>query len=385
MATRRLSIPVTRRRLPSTYHPWMIDARAAVLLRPGTTPELNDVQIREPQGNEVLVGISAVGICHTDISTAARWPEKRLPMVFGHEGAGTVLAAGPDARIDVGSQVVLTFASCAQCAACSSDTPAYCDNATRLNMAGDRGDESSALRLAGQPVRGGFFGQSSFATHALANTSNVVVLPDGIDAQLAAPLACSVQTGVGAVLNTLAAGPGDVLVVWGAGAVGLSAVMGGRIAGCRTVIAVDPIAERRSLAIELGATGAVDSASETLPAEIMELTGGGATLAVDTTARGDVISTALSTLRKCGTLALVGLGALTAELPVGLILANGLRVQGVIEGDSEPHTFIPRLAGHVLRGELPVDKLVRTYQFDRFADAWSDAAAGRTVKPVLVI
>ncbi|MFX5797499.1 alcohol dehydrogenase catalytic domain-containing protein, partial [Acinetobacter baumannii] len=81
--------------------------------------------IREPQGNEVLVGISAVGICHTDISTAARWPEKRLPMVFGHEGAGTVLAAGPDARIDVGSRVVLTFASCAQCAACSSDTPAY--------------------------------------------------------------------------------------------------------------------------------------------------------------------------------------------------------------------------------------------------------------------
>ena len=204
----------------------MIDARAAVLLHAGSTPELTAVQIREPQGDEVLVGIDAVGICHTDISTAARWPEKRLPMVFGHEGAGTVLAAGPDARVDVGRQVVLTFASCSRCAACTSDTPAYCDNATRLNMAGDRGDEASALRLDGQPVRGGFFGQSSFATHALANTSNVVVLPEGIDAALAAPLACSVQTGVGAVLNTLAAGPDDVLVVWGAGAVGLSAVMG---------------------------------------------------------------------------------------------------------------------------------------------------------------
>ena len=101
--------------------------------------------------------------------------------------------------------------------------------------------------------------------------------------------------------------------------------------------------------------------------------------------RGRIRTTALTLLRKCGTLALVGLGALTAELPVGLILANGLRVQGVIEGDSVPHTFIPRLAEHVLRGELPVDKLVRTYQFDRFADAWSDATAGRAVKPVLVI
>lgn len=363
----------------------MIDARAAVLLRAGSTPELTDVQIREPRGAEVLVGINAVGICHTDISTAARWPEKRLPMVFGHEGAGTVLATGPDARIDVGGQVVLTFASCSQCAACVSDTPAYCDQATRLNMAGDRGDDASALRLDGQPIRGGFFGQSSFATHALANPSNVVVLPDGIAAPLAAPLACSVQTGAGAVLNTLAAGPDDVLVVWGAGAVGLSAVMGARIAGCRTIVAVDPIAERRSLAMELGATGSVDSASATLPAEIMELTGGGATLAVDTTARGDVIGTALSLLRKCGTLALVGLGALTAELPVGVILANGLRVQGVIEGDSEPHTFIPRLAELVLQGELPIDKLVRTYQFGSFADAWTDAKAGFAVKPVLVV
>jgi len=363
----------------------MIDARAAVLLRPGTTPELTDVQIREPQGDEVLVGINAVGICHTDITMSGRWPEKRLPMVFGHEGAGTVVAAGPDARVDVGQQVVLTMASCSTCPSCAAGKPAYCDNAAKLNMAGDRGDESSALRLHGQPVRGGFFGQSSFATHALANASNVVVLPEGIDPAFAAPLGCSVQTGAGAVFNTLAAGPDDAVVVYGAGGVGLSAVMAARIAGCRAIVAVDPIAERRSLAIELGATGAVDPASETLPAEIMELTGGGATLAVDTTARGDVISTALSMLRKCGTLALVGLGAMTAELPVGLILANGLRVQGVIEGDSEPHTFIPRLAEHVLRGELPVDKLVQKYQFDRFGDAWADATAGRAVKPVLVI
>ncbi|MDR3661904.1 MAG: NAD(P)-dependent alcohol dehydrogenase [Mycobacterium sp.] len=363
----------------------MIDARAAVLLHAGSAPELTDVQIRQPQGDEVLVGIDAVGICHTDISTSARWPDKRLPMVFGHEGAGTVLAAGPDASIDVGRQVVLTFASCGQCPACTSDTPAYCDNAARLNMSGDRGDESSALRLDGQPVRGGFFGQSSFATHAMAKMSNVIALPEAIDATLAAPLACSVQTGVGAVLNTLAAGPADALVVYGAGAVGLSAVMGARIAGCRSIVAVDPITERRALAIELGATGAVDSASEQLSAEVVELTGGGATLAVDTTARADVISTALTLLRKCGTLALVGLGALTAELPVGLILANGLRVQGVIEGDSEPHTFIPRLAGHVLRGELPVEKMVRTYPFESFADAWQDATLGKTVKSVLVM
>ncbi|MGB8405556.1 MAG: NAD(P)-dependent alcohol dehydrogenase [Mycobacterium sp.] len=363
----------------------MIDARAAVLRHAGSDPTLLDVQVREPQADEVLVAIDAVGICHTDISIAARWPDKRTPMVFGHEGVGTVVAAGPQTRIDIGSQVVLTFASCDRCAHCTAGRPAYCDAATALNMGGDRGDQSSALRLDGEPVRGGFFGQSSFATHVIAKTSNTVVLTEALDPVLAAPLGCSVQTGVGAVLNTLAAKPTDSIVVYGAGAVGLSAVMGARIAGCETIVAVDPIAERRTLAAELGATGTVDPASDDLIGQLRELTAGGATLAVDTTARADVISTALSLLRKCGTLALVGLGALTAELPVGLILANGLRVQGVIEGDSAPHTFIPRLAGYLRRGELPVHKMVRSYRFDDFDQAWADAKGGRTIKPVLAM
>jgi len=363
----------------------MIDARAAVLLQAGTDPTPTSVQVRDPQADEVLVRIDAVGICHTDISTAARWPDKRAPMVFGHEGTGTVIAAGLDAGIDVGRQVVLTFASCTRCAHCTSGRPAYCDGSVGLNMAGDRGDDASALRLNGAPVRGGFFGQSSFATHVIANASNAIVLPDAVDPVLAAPLGCSVQTGVGAVLNTLAAGPTDSMVIYGAGAVGLSAIMGARIAGCERIVAVDPIAERRSLAIELGATGTVDPTSDDPNGQIRELTGGGSTLAVDTTARPDVIANALTLLRKCGALALVGLGAMTAELPVGLILANGLRVQGVIEGDSVPRTFIPQLVEYARRGDLPVEKLISRYRFEDFADAWADAKAGKAVKPVLVM
>jgi len=363
----------------------MIDARAAVLLQAGTDPIMSSVRVREPQVDEVLVRIDAVGICHTDVSTAARWPDKRAPMVFGHEGTGTVIAAGPRACIELGRQVVLTFASCTQCAHCASGRPAYCDQSVRLNMAGDRGDDASALRLDGEPIRGGFFGQSSFATHVIANASNAIVLPEAVDPVLAAPLGCSVQTGVGAVLNTLTAGPADSIVVYGAGAVGLSAIMGARIAGCARIVAVDPIAERRSLARELGATGAVDPASDDPVGQVRDLTDGGATLAVDTTARGEVITNALTVLRKCGSLALVGLGAMTAELPVGLILANGLRVQGVIEGDSVPGTFIPQLVEYLGRGELPVDKLVARYPFDDFDSAWSDAKAGKAVKPVLVM
>lgn len=356
----------------------MIDARAAVLLDEGSAPRVVDVQIRPPVDDEVLVRIEAVGICHTDVSVSRRWPAARLPMTFGHEGVGTVVAAGPAARARKGEQVVLTFDSCERCAECAAGAPAYCVRSTALNLRGDRGDDASALRLDGRPVVGGFFGQSSFATHALAGAANAVVVREAIDPALAAPLGCSVQTGVGTVLNALAAGPGDALVVFGVGGVGCSAVMGGRVAGCRAIVAVDPVPERRSLAMELGATAVID------PADV-EATAGGATIGIDTTAVAEVIATALVSLRARGTLALVGLGAMTADLPVGLIMGRGLRVVGVVEGDSDPHVFIPRLAELYRRGDLPLEKLVTRYDFEAFDAAWTAATSGTAIKPVVTM
>lgn len=359
----------------------MLNARAAVVFDAGADPQLADVQIREPVGDEVLVRIDAVGICHTDVSVAARF--RKLPMVFGHEGAGTVVQAGPDATPRVGDQVVLTFASCGTCGNCRSDAPAYCEHSTDLNMRGSRRDQSSALQTGGVPVGGGFFGQSSFCTHALAGSRNAVVLPEPIDPALAAPLGCSVQTGVGAVLNVLGPQPADALVVFGAGAVGLSAVMGARIAGYRTIVAVDPIAQRRTLATELGATATIDPTVCDAAAAVLELTGGVAA-AVDTTARPEVLAAAVGVLRERGTLALLGLGALTAELPVAAVMGKGLTLRGVVEGDSEPQTFIPRLVDLLRCGELPLDKMVSRYPFDEFDRAWAAAKAADVVKPVLI-
>lgn len=355
----------------------MLNARAAVVFDAGADPQLTDVQIREPVGDEVLVRIDAVGICHTDVSVAARF--RKLPMVFGHEGAGTVVQAGPEATPRVGDQVVLTFASCGACGNCRSDAPAYCAQSTDLNMRGNR----DALHLDGAPVVGGFFGQSSFCTYAIAGSRNAVVLPEPLAPALAAPLGCSVQTGVGAVLNVLAPQPADALVVFGAGAVGLSAVMGARIAGCRTIVAVDPIAQRRALATELGATATLDPTGCDAATAVLELTGGAAG-AVDTTARPEVLAAAVGVLRERGTLALLGLGALTADLPVAAIMGKGLTLRGVVEGDSEPQTFIPRLVELHRRGELPLDKLVSRYPFDDFDRAWVAAKAADVVKPVLI-
>ncbi|MBI3224479.1 MAG: NAD(P)-dependent alcohol dehydrogenase [Mycolicibacterium cosmeticum] len=359
----------------------MIKARAAVLREAGQDPQLTEVELRDPVADEVLVRIDAVGICHTDISVAS-WFAK-VPMVFGHEGAGTVVAAGPRAQDRIGARVVLTFASCGACANCASDRPAYCDQSAHLNMRGSRRDDTSALRLDGQPITSGFFGQSSFATYAIARSRNAVTVHEGIDPALAAPLGCSVQTGAGAVLNVLTPAADDAVVVFGAGAVGLSAVMGARIARCRTIIAVDPIAARRDLAAELGATHTFDPAGADVPAGVLELTGGAAGV-IDTTARPDVIAAAVGLLRSRGTLALLGLGAPMAELPVALIMAKGISVRGVVEGDSDPHVFIPYLADLYVRGELPLDKLITTFPFDDFGRVWTAAKAAEVIKPVLV-
>ena len=352
--------------------------RAAVLLEAGADPQLTDVQIREPVDDEVLVRIDAVGICHTDISVAARW--RRPPMVFGHEGAGTVAAAGPDAEARPGRQVVLTFDSCGRCANCAAARRAYCDRSTDLNMRGRAG----TLRKGGADITAGFFGQSSLATYALARQANTVPI-DGIDPALAAPLGCSVQTGVGTVLNVLTPHSDDAVAVFGAGAVGLSAVMGAKIAGCRTIVAVDPQPQRRELATELGATATLDPTATDVVAALTDLTGGGPVAAVDTTAVSDVLATAVTALRPCGTLAVVGLGAPVAPLPVGLIMGKGLTVRGVVEGDSDPHTFLPYLVDLHQRGVLPLEKLVTTYDFDDFGAAWAAAKTGQVVKPILRI
>ena len=152
------------------------------------------------------------------------------------------------------------------------------------------------MRRGGSPVYGSFFGQSSFASHALAYESNLVVVGDHVDLSVAAPLGCGVQTGAGAVLNVLRPANDASLVVFGAGAVGLSAVMAAKAAGVGTIIAVDPVAGRRQIAAELGATATVDPASDDVVDAIRQLTGAGATHALDTTAIGAVINQAIDAL-----------------------------------------------------------------------------------------
>jgi aryl-alcohol dehydrogenase len=338
------------------------------------------VDLADPGPGEVLVRVVAAGICHTDLVTRSFWPADRSPMVFGHEGAGVVEAVG--AGVDHVDQVVMSFRSCGACTACREGHPAYCDMFVLLNASGGRADGSSPLSLDGVPVYGSFFGQSSFATHAISHADNTVVVDPDVDLSVAAPFGCSVQTGAGTVLNVLKPERGTWVVVYGAGGVGLAAVMAAVALGAEVVV-VDPIPERRALAIELGARAAIDPSAAAISDAVVDATLGGANHTLDTTALPDVINSAVRALAPCGGLALVGLGAPEVTLTVADLMSKGRSIMGVIEGDARPHKTLPALLSMHRDGVLPVEKLIRSYEFADINTAFADAAAGRVIKPVL--
>jgi aryl-alcohol dehydrogenase len=347
--------------------------------------EIAEVELDEPRPDEVLVELTAVGVCHTDLTMKAVWPQALSPIVLGHEGAGVVQAVGRDVTgVRSGDRVLLSYRSCGACRECAAGHRTYCQDFRTLNALGSRPDGSTTMRRGDAPVYGSFFGQSSFASHALAYESNLVVVGDDVDLSVASPLGCGVQTGAGAVLNVLRPAGDASLVVFGAGAVGLSAVMAAKVAGVGAIIAVDPVADRRRIATEVGATATIDPAGDDVLDAIRQVTGSGATHALDTTAIGAVINQAIGALAALGTLALVGVGTPEVAIDVQGVIGGGKTIRGVIEGDAVPRHFVPRLLELHAEGRLPLEKLIRTYDFDDIDTAVADAASGATIKPVLV-
>jgi aryl-alcohol dehydrogenase len=358
----------------------------AAVLHEGHAPfMLETLSLEPPRPREVRVRIVATGMCHTDAAVRSRDLPCPLPIVLGHEGAGVVEAIGPGVtKVVPGDHVVLTVNSCGDCDACLQGHPSTCAKIAPLNFGGSRLDGSHALH-GGSAPHDQFFGQSSFATHAIAQERNVVKVPKDAPLELLGPLACGVQTGAGSVLNALKVGPGDSFVVFGSGAVGLSAVMGALVGGATTIIAVDILPARLALAKELGATHVIDSREQDALAEIMAITGTGIDYALDTTGRVDVIRLAVDALRLGGTCGILGASAPGAELvlDVGSVMAMSKTLRGIVEGDSVPEVFIPRMIALYQQGRFPFDKLVRFYALSEINQALEDSEKGVTIKPII--
>jgi aryl-alcohol dehydrogenase len=325
-------------------------------------------------------------MCHTDASIRSRDIPTPLPVVLGHEGAGIVEAVGAGVgAVAPGDHVVLTFMSCGECHGCLCGHPSACNLSFPLNFGGSRPDGSHGLHAATGSMHDQFFGQSSFATYALAHERNVVKVSKDAPLEMLGPLACGIQTGAGSVLNALRVGAGDSFVVFGSGAVGMSAIMAARLAGAATIIAVDIVPSRLALALELGATHVINSRQEDPFAGIAAITGMGVQYALDTTGRVEVIRGAVGALRPGGTCGVLGAAPPNAELSLDYnrFMATSKVLRGIVEGDSVPQIFIPRLIALYLQGRFPFDRLVKFYAFDQINQALLDSEQGLTIKPIV--
>jgi aryl-alcohol dehydrogenase len=348
---------------------------------------IEEVELDAPRAGEILVRMVAVGVCHTDINVVKQQFPLPLPMILGHEGAGVVEDVGAEVRtVKPGDKVVLTFDSCGACSFCSDGQPAYCIEQEARNFRGVRADGSTRARRGETPVRANFFAQSSFATYALARERNIVKVPDSAPLDIVGPLGCGIMTGAGAVLIALALRPGQTIAVLGAGAVGLSAVMAAHLVGARIIVAIDVRPHRLVLARELGATDAIEAVDGAeLEPRLREIAAGGLDCVIDTTGAGAVIRPAIRALSARGICGLVGSLKGDPGLDFRDLMGKGKTVRGIIDGDSIPASFIPRLIEFHRAGRFPFERLIRHYPFAEINQAIADSVAGATVKPVLVI
>ncbi|MEM6831995.1 MAG: NAD(P)-dependent alcohol dehydrogenase [Pseudomonadota bacterium] len=366
----------------------MLEMTAAVVREKGGEFQLESVSLEDPRDNEVLVKIAGVGMCHTDLVVRDQYFPTPLPAVLGHEGSGEVVKVGASVtKVKPGDKVVLSFASCGACSNCQSGNYGYCPDLYGRNFAGTRPDGSSpCCDSHGKTISAYFFAQSSFGEYALATERNVVKIPDDVPIELMGPLGCGIQTGAGAVINALKPGAGESIAVFGAGSVGLAAVMAAKVAGCATIITVDLNPSRLELALSLGATHVVN-ASEDNPVEAIQgYTGGeGVQYSLECTGIPAVVRQAVDCLRLTGVCGTMGVAPLGTEFSLDMnAILFGRTVRGIIEGDSVPDIFIPQLIELWRQGRFPFDKLIKQFPLSKIEEAAQASENGDVLKAVLI-
>jgi aryl-alcohol dehydrogenase len=358
---------------------------AAVVREKSKPFTVEQLELGEPREDEVLVRLVGTGVCHTDLVVRDQYYPVPLPSVLGHEGAGVVEQVGQNvSKVKPGDHVVLSFFTCGTCVNCRQGKPGYCHNLFGYNFGGARADGSTTLSKDGEVIHGNFFNQSSFATHALANERNVVKVRDDVPLNILGPLGCGIQTGAGAVINSLAPHAGSSIAVFGTGSVGLSAIMAARAVGCTTIIGIDIRPGRLETARELGATHIINGSEGDAVKKIQEIIGAGVNYSLETTALPAILRQAVDCLTLTGVCGLIGAAPLGTEVVLDMnSILFGRTLRGVIEGDSIPDIFIPQLVELYVQGRFPFDKLIKFYKLEQINDAARDSEAGTVLKPVL--
>jgi S-(hydroxymethyl)glutathione dehydrogenase / alcohol dehydrogenase len=364
--------------------------RAAILEAAGSPLRIyDDVDIDEPRVGEVSVRVTHCGVCHSDLSLVDGALPPLTPVVLGHEAAGVVDAVGPGVTmLEVGDHVVLTpCPPCGHCYWCVRGEASLCVNGQAL-MTSTHPDGGTRLSRGGETVYRGV-GVAAFAEQVIIQETGAVRIPAEVPLDIACVIGCAVQTGVGAALNTAGVGLGDSALVLGLGGIGLSIVQGCRLGGATTIIAADPVAERRDMAAKLGATHVVDPTVDDVAATVAGLTEVGVDFAFDAVGSPALVRTGLDVTRSGGTTVMVGVPGLEEQLVIEsptVFTFTGRRLLGCLLGGVNSLRDIPLLISLYQAGQLDLESMITAQRpLDEINDAFDDLRASRGIRTVISI
>jgi alcohol dehydrogenase (nicotinoprotein) len=368
-----------------------LKTRAAVVYEVGQPFVVEDLELDDPGQHEVLIRYEYAGLCHSDLHIPSGDIPARLPMVAGHEGAGVIEEVGPGVtRVKPGDHVVCAFVpSCGVCRWCATGQQALCDwgaLATEGYLPPDRWPVSGP-----RGTYGAFCLLGTFSQYGVVHEASCVKVDDDLPLDKAVLVGCGVTTGWGSAVYAADVEPGDTIVIYGVGGIGINAVQGAAYAGARHVIAVDPLPNKLEMAGRLGATHTVTD-SDQAQALIQELThGAGADKAIVTAGvvKEPIVTAAFWATRKAGTIILTGLGGMednTIQLPGNIATLWKKTIRGSLFGDANPTWDIPKLLDLYRAGKLQLDPLItKTYTLDQVNEGYADLEAGRNIRGIIAL
>jgi NDMA-dependent alcohol dehydrogenase len=362
--------------------------KAAVFYQPGQPFRIETLDLDPPRAGEMLVKVAAAGVCHSDWHLMTGATKHATPVVPGHEGAGVVETVGPGVtRFKPGDHVALSWApACGDCFYCLNDRPSLCETYVGPIWDGVMMDGSPRLSKDGQPVYH-FSALACFADYCVVPQECGVPMSHGVPLEIAALIGCAVTTGVGAALNTAKVKPGSSVVVFGAGGVGLSVIMGAKLAGASRLIVVDRAEGKLDIARQFGATDVLLAGPDTNEAVRALTHGRGADYVFEAIGIPAVQEQALEATRKGGMLVLVGISPMgsATNLPGAIIARQEKTITGSYYGSANPARDFPLYAEFYRNGQLDLGRLVsRRYPLEKINEAYADMLGGEIARGVIV-
>jgi S-(hydroxymethyl)glutathione dehydrogenase/alcohol dehydrogenase len=364
--------------------------RAAVLWGVDQPFDVTEIELDPPKAGEILVKWAASGLCHSDYHYVTGDVAMPGPTVLGHEGAGIVEQVGPGVtRVKPGDHFVATFIpSCGHCRMCSTGHQNLCDVGQNL-MDGRLLDGTYRFHAKGQDL-GAYCKLGTFSQYSVVSEYSIVKIDESIPLEAACLIGCGVPTGWGSAVVAADVEPGDVVVVYGVGGVGMNAVQGASFAGARYVVAVDPVAFKREKALEFGASHVAASAEEARDIVFRLTDGAWADKAIITVGvmHEEVVDNAFRIIRKGGTLALTAIGPASDKamhLSTNMMAGFQKRIQGVCAGNLNLQYDVLRLLALYQAGHLKLDELItKRYTLDEVNQGYKDLLDGKNIRGIIV-